>query len=114
MNDTQSLIRKCQDLGATLILKNNGVRVEAPKPLPDEFIYELRQSKKEIMAVLKKNHRQEADNWILEEWRKTSLPQWRRILKESIENKTKRREEYARWMLKEILQDPEYREEEEC
>ena len=35
----------------------------------------------------------------------------RRILKESIEVKDTKREEYARWMLREILEDLEYREE---
>ncbi len=42
-----------------------------------------------------------------EEWRKVSIPEWRRILQESIAQKNKVREGYARWMLKVVLQDKE-------
>jgi hypothetical protein len=47
---------------------------------------------------------------LLEEWRQVSIPEWRRILGESIDNGDNRREEYARWMLREILLDPDYEE----
>ncbi|MDP2730590.1 MAG: hypothetical protein Q8O55_08900 [Dehalococcoidales bacterium] len=40
-----------------------------------------------------------------EEWRKSAIPEWRRILDESIEQKNKVRETYARWMLKVVLED---------
>jgi hypothetical protein len=46
--------------------------------------------------------------WILEEWRRLSIPEWRRILKESIGTGNISREKYARWMLSEILKDDEY------
>ena len=46
--------------------------------------------------------------WMLWEWRRVSIPKWRIILKESIDVSDHRREEYARWMLDEILLDPEY------
>jgi hypothetical protein len=49
--------------------------------------------------------------WMLWQWRRMSLPQWRRILHESRETHDEGREEYARWMLREVLLDPEYREE---
>jgi hypothetical protein len=48
--------------------------------------------------------------WMLWEWRRVSLPEWRRILRESADHGDRRREEYARWMLREILLDPEYQE----
>src|ERR671918_33246 len=48
--------------------------------------------------------------WMLWEWRRISLPQWRRILQESINQGDSRRETYARWMLRDILLDPEYKE----
>ena len=51
------------------------------------------------------------NNWLLEEWRKTAIPTWRRILKESIDSGDTGREKYARWMLTDMLDDPEYREE---
>ena len=46
--------------------------------------------------------------WMLWEWRRVSIPEWRRILQESHRQGDSHREEYARWMLKEILLDPEY------
>ena len=46
--------------------------------------------------------------WMLWEWRRTSIPEWRRILQESIEQGDARRAEYARWMLRDILLDPQY------
>jgi hypothetical protein len=50
--------------------------------------------------------------WMLEEWRRTSIPDWQRILKESINSGDLNREKYARWMLKEVLEDPEFQEQE--
>ncbi len=51
--------------------------------------------------------------WMLWEWRRASIPEWRRILQESIGQGDTRRAEYARWMLREILLDPDYPEEAE-
>lgn len=48
--------------------------------------------------------------WVLWEWRRVSIPQWRQILKESIAKGDYRRGEYARWMLRDVLLDPEFRE----
>jgi hypothetical protein len=46
---------------------------------------------------------------MLEEWRRISIPDWKRALQESIDTGDKKREEYARWMPKEILADPDYK-----
>ena len=48
--------------------------------------------------------------WMLWEWRRVSIPGWRRILRQSVDEGDNEREEYARWMLLEILMDPEYEE----
>ena len=48
--------------------------------------------------------------FMLREWRRVSIPRWRDILQESIERGDASREEYARWMLREVLLDPEYEE----
>ncbi len=40
---------------------------------------------------------------LMEEWRQRSIPEWRRILQESIEQKNNIRESYAQWMLKVVL-----------
>jgi hypothetical protein len=50
--------------------------------------------------------------WILWEFRRVCIPEWREILRNSIAMGDRRREHYARWMLKEILLDPDYQEEE--
>lgn len=44
------------------------------------------------------------------EWRQVATPEWRKVLQEAIRRGEKRREEYARWILKDVLEDPEYRE----
>jgi hypothetical protein len=42
-----------------------------------------------------------------ERWRETAIPAWRKVLREAIEKKQDFREKYARWILKDILEDPE-------
>ncbi len=46
--------------------------------------------------------------WILWEWRRSSIPKWQDALNEAIRNGDKAREDYARWMLKDVLLDPDY------
>lgn len=48
--------------------------------------------------------------WMLWEWRRVSIPQWRHILDEATKAGPKHRERYARWMLRDVLLDPDYRE----
>jgi hypothetical protein len=47
---------------------------------------------------------------MLWEWRRVSIPEWQHILRESINKGDQRRESYARWMLREVLLDPDYEE----
>ena len=47
---------------------------------------------------------------MLWEWRRVSIPEWRRMPRESVEQGDYRGEEYARWMLREILLDQDYEE----
>lgn len=49
--------------------------------------------------------------WMLWEWRRQCIPEWRRILQESVDGGKGKREEYARWMLQDILLDPDYQDE---
>jgi hypothetical protein len=44
------------------------------------------------------------------QWRGVSIPQWRGILVESQERGDDRRQQYARWMLRDVLEDPGYTE----
>ena len=48
--------------------------------------------------------------WMLWEWRRVSIPRWREILQASIFRGDRAREKYARWMLRDILLDPDYEE----
>ncbi len=50
------------------------------------------------------------ESWMLWEWRRVSIPKWQEILQISIEDEDRDREQYARWMLHEILLDPDYEE----
>ena len=50
------------------------------------------------------NRREEVLPWILLEWRRTSIPEWEDKLKKAREEKNSINEEYALWMLNEILE----------
>jgi len=107
-----TLIERCRRLGATFTTVNDHIKVQAPEPLPDDLITGLREAKSQVIIQLRRELKNQAECWLLEEWRRISLPEWQWILKESMEGKDWKREEYARWMLREVLEDPEYREEE--
>jgi hypothetical protein len=107
-----TLLEKCRSFGATFIPMNDRFKVRAPEPLPEELITELRRAKSEIIAELRHESKIRGDCWLLEEWRRISLPEWRKILQVSIETGNANREQYARWMLREVLDDPEYKEKE--
>lgn len=109
--DVTLLLEKCRELGATITPLSDRFKVQAPEPLPDDIIADLKQAKFEILAKLRHQKRIQADCWMLEEWYRLSLPEWRSILQESIDSNNANREEYARWMLREILEDSEYTEE---
>jgi hypothetical protein len=111
MKNIQILLKECRELGAIFTPLKGSISIQAPEPLPEKLIVELKQAKPEILAELQKYPQNGNDDWLLEEWRKTSIPNWRRILQGSIDTKNVSREEYARWMLKEMLEDPEYLEE---
>lgn len=111
MSDVTALLERCRALGVTLIPLDGRLRMRAPQPLPDDLIAELRSAKGEILIQLQRQLRSESECWFLEEWRRVSIPEWRQVLQKSITARNTSREEYARWMLREVLDDPEYREE---
>ena len=45
--------------------------------------------------------------FVLREWRRVSIPEWRAKLASSIRRQERDAESYARWMLKEVLLDME-------
>ena len=111
MKDIRVLLEECRNLGATFVPMKDSLRIKAPSPLPIELMTELKEAKSEILTELRRELKEQAECWLLEEWRRISLPEWRQILEESIKARNTKREEYARWMLREILKDPEYLEE---
>jgi hypothetical protein len=108
--DTLELITLCRGMGAVLIPMNDKLKIKAPQPLPENILTALSQEKPRVIAELRYQLQQESECWFLAEWRRISIPDWRRILLESINAKDIKREEYSRWMLKEVLEDPEYKE----
>ncbi len=110
MNAVIDLINEARKKGANFILENNRLFLQASNPLPDNLVTELRNRKTEIQQYLIQNKTVREDNWLEEEWVRINIPCWRRILRESIEGNDKRRELYARQMLREVLEDPEYKE----
>ena len=103
--DLVSVLERCKALGITLTPVGNKLRMYPFSAIPPDLVEELRKNKAQIISLLRKV---DFNSWVLEEWRRVSIPEWRRILQESIDKKDQKREEYARWMLREILLDPEY------
>ena len=110
MSDVAALLAQCRGLGAIFIPMGDRLRVRAPDPLPENLIVALREVKPQVLVELNRQGREDFHCWVLEEWRRCSIPSWRRILRESIAQGDSKREEYALWMLREVLIDPEYKE----
>jgi hypothetical protein len=110
MNSIVDLINEAKKQGANFILENNRLFLQASIPLPDGLLAELKNHKTEILQYMVQSKAVREDNWMEEEWRRINLPCWRRILRESNEQKDIRRAIYARRMLKEVLEDPDYKE----
>ena len=59
MSDVQTLLSRCQELGATLSPSVDGkLKIKAPAPLPDELRQEIKARKPEILRIL------EAISWL--------------------------------------------------
>ena len=56
-------------------------------------------------AGLKPGAAEGFEPWALWEWRRVSIPEWRGILATSVEQCDRKREDYARWMLSEVVLD---------
>jgi hypothetical protein len=54
MSDVQTLLARCQELGAEFFPTPEGkLKVRAPAPLPEELQGQLRQHKAEVLALLR-------------------------------------------------------------
>lgn len=102
MKDVSRLLEECQALGASFRTVGRRVFVRAEKPLPGPLMDALRAARPQVKAAI--DARCWAECWVLWEWRRVSIPEWRRILAESMEAGDQERTEYAVWMLGEVLQ----------
>ena len=107
MSEITFLIEQCRGYGAEFVLAGSRVRVRAPNALPENLLNELRSRKPEVIALLQGEAKAFGCS-VLERWRRDITPEWRRILSEAIAASDVKREAYARWMLRDILVDPEY------
>jgi hypothetical protein len=76
----------------------------------DTAVWERHLEKLLAKAGLEPTLEEGVEPWMLWEWRRVSIPEWRRILHESIAKQDRRATDYARWMLREVLLDPGYQE----
>lgn len=104
MSQAAELIKKIDSSKRKLSLKMGRLELDVPLDLPDALVDLLRQHKPELLAYLQ---RESFDCWVLEEWRRCSIPQWREILAKSEMRGDKDRVDYARWMLGEVLKADE-------
>ncbi len=109
MDDTPVILERAQQAGLRVWLEDNAIQVEGYSTREALAVVEaIRQHKAEVMASLRTRLREgDFEPWVLQEWRRVSIPDWRRILQESIDHGDRLREEYALWMLREVLLDPE-------
>ena len=106
MSDIGALVYEAKALGAEFEIRGDRVKVAAPRPLPSTLVAKLKERKPDLLEFLQL----EFEPWALREWRRLSIPEWREILREAIGTSDLKREEYARWMLREVLLDPQYAE----
>ena len=101
------LVEYAERLGVQFRIRSEGnVQGRRLKLLPVNIRLALHQGKQEVHALLLAKREQEHKCWVLEQWRRLSIPSWRRILADSEAVGDAARAEYARWMLREVLLDP--------
>jgi hypothetical protein len=107
--ELETILDQVKQLGINFTVAGDRIRYRPASRMPPDLIETLRSHKAELLQALRQRQTPESDLacWVLEEWRRVSIPEWRRILKDSIEQGDRKREEYARWMLREVLLDPE-------
>lgn len=109
--DISEPIIRAFELCARFDLEGDQTKVRAPEPLPQGLLCELRLYRREITSNVTYESRPKAsDCSVLAEWHLVSIPQCRLVLRDSRLRNDHRLAEYARWMLRDVLLDPEYQE----
>lgn len=112
--NVEQLLDRLRRQGVAVTVSSGQIRLVPGSRVPSHLVALLQDNKTAVC-----NYFAEApdfpeagrqDCWPLELWRRLSIPEWRERLDQSIESGDLIQEEYARWMLREILLDPQYTE----
>ena len=112
--NVEQLLDRLRRHGVAVSVSGGQIRLVPGSRVPGNRVAQLQDNKSEVCDYFF-DHPDSSETlkhycWPLELWRRMSLPEWRRNLTKSMESSDKSKEEYARWMLREILLDPQYRE----
>jgi hypothetical protein len=99
--DVTQLLDTLRALGVSMIPNGNRLRVRPASKVPIHLWPLIERYKPEILQTLTPPT---PIPWMLEEWRRQSIPQWRRIYRESVAKGGEMRAEYAVWMLTQVLE----------
>ncbi|MDO8750663.1 MAG: hypothetical protein Q7K03_05915 [Dehalococcoidia bacterium] len=105
--DGVSLLNQAKAAGLQVWRRGDSLVIRGPKS-EEPLALLLLSRKPEVLPHVPQQVNAEEPPWILQEWRRVSIPQWRDILQQSLARGDKKRESYARWMLREVLVDAEY------
>ena len=108
---TREILKRLNERGVSIKVDGDDLVLSPATGVPQDLVTAIRENKTSLLMYLTNDQDSESfEPWALREWRRVSIPEWRRILAETLDDGDKKREEYARWMLRDILLDPEYQE----
>ena len=115
--NVEQLLDRLRRHGVAVTVSSGQIRLVPGSRVPGNLVAQLQDNKSAVCDYFYAQSAHSAPKtwpncWPLELWRRMSLPEWRERLRQSVESGDKNQEEYARWMLREILLDPQYREDE--
>ena len=114
--NVEQLLDRLRRHGVSVSVSGGQIRLVPGSRVPGHLVALLQDNKAAVCNYFFANPDSSGtgrhDCWPLELWRRLSIPEWRERLRQSVESGDKNQEEYARWMLREILLDPQYREHE--
>ena len=113
--DAAQLVDRLRRQGVAITVSDGHLILEPRSLVPAHLVNQLRETRSDICHYLQANtptfigyQSKSEECWPLELWRRMSRPEWRENLRQSLDSGDKEMEEYSRWMLLDILLDPEY------
>lgn len=100
------LLDKAMKSGLQVKAEGDHIVIRGPRSA-EAVAMEILANKVVVMALLAESPQIGFVPWVLQEWRRTAIPQWQSVLQEATAEGDMRRIEYARWILDEVLQDEE-------